>query len=119
MVIVMNNILMIASILIFFIGLMGVVTQDNIIKTIISLSILELGVILFFLSINYDLSQTLPLLSEDISQRSDPLPQAMMITTIIIGISVTTIDIALLIIVNRKYDTYSWKEVRRLRKEAE
>lgn len=113
----MNDFIVGVSILMFFIGLMGTVTQDNIIKTIISLAILELGIILYFLSVNFDITQELPLISETLTHPSDPLPQAMMITTIIIGVSVTTIDIALLIIVNRKYNTYSWKELKELRKE--
>lgn len=111
----MNNIILIFSIAIFFVGLIGVVSQDHMVKTILSSSILELGVILFFLSVNYDVSQGLPLLSEDMSRASDPLPQAMMITTIIIGMASTTINVALLIIVNRKYDTYSWHTLRKLR----
>ena len=113
----MNDILMISSFVLFFIGLLGSITQDNIIKTIISLTILELGIILFFLSSNFEIGQRLPIIGEGLSNPADPLPQAMMITTIIIGVSVTTIDIALLIIVNRKYNTYSWKELKELRKE--
>lgn len=115
----LNLIVQIAGVLMFFLGLFGLLTRDNIVKSILSLNILELGVILYFLGINYNIHQTAPILSDQLNNPSDPLPQAMMITTIVIGVAVTTISVTLLMIVNKKYNTSSWSELRALRREEE
>lgn len=109
----------ITGVIMFFIGLFGLLTRDSIVKSILSLSILELGVIFFFLGINYELNQTPPIILNQLENPSDPLPQAMMITTIVIGVAVTTITVTLLLIVNRKYNTSSWSKLRFLRQEED
>lgn len=103
-----HTIVQIIGILLFFIGISGLILRDNIIKSILSLSILELGVVIFFLGINYREDQVAPLLVNDMERLADPLPQAMMITTIVIGVAVTSLSISLLNIVHRKYNTSLW-----------
>lgn len=104
----MVNSIEIFGIVFFFLGLSGLLTQNNIVKSVLSLSILELGVVIFILSINYRPEQKAPMLSNDPNLLADPLPQAMMITTIVIGVAVLSVTIALVNIVHRKYNTSLW-----------
>jgi multicomponent Na+:H+ antiporter subunit C len=48
---------------------------------------------------------------EDMSYIADPFPQALMLTAIIIGISVTAINITMLNSLFRRYKTVDWKEM--------
>lgn len=108
-----NEVVEVFGILFFFIGLFGILTREHILKTILSLGILEMGIILYVLGIHYDINKNPPLIP--LSNPTDPLPQAMMITTIVIGISVTAVCVTLLLLINKKYGTSSWQELKKWR----
>jgi len=110
-----NEIVEVFGILFFFIGLFGILTREHILKTILSMSILEMGIIVYVLGIHYNATKNPPLVPLD--NPIDPLPQAMMITTIIIGIAVNAVSVTLLLLINRKYGTSSWRELQKLRGE--
>ena len=114
------NLIEIAAILMFFIGFYGLITSRKMIKSIVLTVILEASVILFFLSIGFR-SEILPPIGahfEHFERFADPLPQALMITAIIIGAAVTTIKITMLMTFFRKYKTTDWEHARKLRREA-
>lgn len=98
------------SLLLFCIGLYGLAARRNIIKSIISLGVLELAVILFFLSIGGDSSQRPPIAGTVAESAGivDPLPQALMITAIVIGISVTAVTLTLFITMYHHFGTTNW-----------
>ncbi len=108
----------ICSLMLFFIGLFGLIARRNIIKTVLSLSIMEIGVILFFLSINYT-QGSVPPIGENIQNTSDPIPQALMITAIVIGIAVTAVAMSMFIGLYHKYGTTNWKKALKTRKKEE
>ena len=108
-----SNIVEIAAIGMFFIGFFGLITSANIIKSVVYLTLLESGVIMFFLSVGVSAGM-LPPIAEYLYQQgnhADPLPSALMITAIVIGLSVTSINITMLMTLLRKYRTASWTEV--------
>lgn len=96
------------SVLIFFIGLYGLMTQKNIIKTIMSLSIMESGVYLFFITTNLSENSTPPIGEGDPAFFADPVPQALMITAIVIGIGVTAIGLTMFVHYKQKYGITNW-----------
>jgi len=51
-------------------------------------------------------------LTENFDYIADPLPQALMITAIIIGLAVTAVDITMVIYLTNKTKTTDWHEVR-------
>ncbi len=104
----------ICSLILFFLGLYGVIARRNIIKTIISIGIMEIGVILFFLSINYTFGAKPPI-GEHLQSPADPVPQALMITAIVIGIAVTAVSMSMFIGLYHKYGTTNWKKARKAR----
>ncbi len=106
------------SLILFFLGLYGVIARRNIIKTIISIGIMEIGVILFFLSINHTIGSEPPI-GEALSNPSDPIPQALMITTIVIGIAVTAVSMSMFIGLYHKYGTTNWKKALQSRKKED
>ncbi|MDW7669188.1 MAG: cation:proton antiporter subunit C [Bacillota bacterium] len=104
----MNPIL---SFVIILIGLYGMVTSENIIKSIICFSIIETALILLFLNLGNVGLGDIPIIIDGISNMVDPLPQALMITTIVIGASTTALAFMISIKIFHYYGTLEWDEL--------
>lgn len=102
----------VVSIILFFIGVFGLVARRNIIKSIISIVIMEVAVILFFLTINFTPDSVPPIGTEAVTQFADPLPQAIMITAIIIGVGTTAVALTLFITLHHRYGTTNWEKAK-------
>lgn len=112
----------IAAIAMFFMGLFGLITSRNIIKAVVFLTLVETGVIMFFLSVGISAGMLPPIaehLQAGYDQLADPLPSALMITAIVIGLSVTAINITMLMTLLRKYRTANWDAVAEAVREEE
>lgn len=107
------------AIIIFFIGVYGLCSRRNIIKAIISLGIMGGGAILYFLSVNRIPDSMPPIFNGDSSVMADPLPQALVITAIVIGISITAVALIMFIAMYHKYGTTNWLKVMKHRVERE
>jgi len=101
----------------FCVGLYCVVRKRNIIKIIIGLAIMEYAVNLFFILIGYRMRGRAPILEEgqQILNMVDPLPQAVVLTTIVIGLAVAFILASIGIRIYEKYGTFDITKIRRLR----
>jgi multicomponent Na+:H+ antiporter subunit C len=95
----------------FFIGLFGVLTQRNVIKTIISINIMDAAAILFLITTNLRPESVPPLIGSDPAMMADPVPQALMITAIVIGVSVTAMCLALFIRMAHRYGSSDWEKI--------
>jgi multicomponent Na+:H+ antiporter subunit C len=91
--------------------------KRNIIKIILGLAIIEYAVNLFFILIGYRIHGRAPILAQDqqILNMVDPLPQAMVLTTIVIGMAVTVLAVGLAVRIYEKYGTFDITKIRRLR----
>lgn len=79
----------------FFVGIYGLLSSKNLIKILISLNILELGLNLFIISIGYIKGSEAPIITfESITSYVDPLPQALVLTAIVIGFGTTALGLA-------------------------
>ena len=99
------------SLLVFMIGLYGVMSKNNLIKKIMGLTIMNGSIVLFFISVGYRKGGLAPILEKGMTGGIpttifvDPLPQALMLTAIVIGISVTALALALIVKIYAKYKT--------------
>lgn len=109
------------SIILFFIGVYGLCSRRNILKTIISLSIAQAALILFFLSINASKEAVPPvgLLLSEKSLVADPVPQALMLTAVVVGISVTALSLTMFVSIYHKYGSTNWNRVKKKRGELD
>ena len=103
--------------ILFSIGLYCVLRKRNIIKIIIGLGIIEFSVNLFFILIAYRYKGRAPILSEDqiVYNMVDPLPQALVLTAIVIGLAVIALIAAIAIRLYERYGTFDITKIRRLR----
>ena len=105
----------------FMIGLYCALTKKNVIKIVIGLGIMEYAVNLFLPLLGYRKNGVAPIMDrstdplEFLATSVDPLPQALVLTSIVIGLGVTAMAIAICIRLYEKYGTYDITEMRRLR----
>lgn len=92
----------------FFIGLYGAISQRNIIKTIISIGIMDVAAIAFFMMSNHEPGFRSPVSGTPPELMADPVPQALMITAIVIGVSVVAMCLAMYMRVVYRYGTADW-----------
>jgi len=107
--------------LLILIGLYGVVVSRQTLKIVISLLIMNHGVHLLLLLIGYRKGGNPPIvdpgsvISEFANGAVDPLPQALVLTSIVIGLGVLALMVALCVRLYERYGTFDITEIRRLR----
>lgn len=104
--------------LLFLVGLCGVLIRKNIIKIIIGLCIMEYSVYLFFILIGYVEEGTVPIVDLKSSAAViyvDPLPQAFVLTAIVIGLATTALLLAIAIKLYKKYKTFDIDKINSLK----
>ena len=101
----------------FLVGLFGVITRRNLIKIAISLSIMEFSTFLFLALIGYIDGGIAPIVdpADPVKLYVDPLPQALVLTAIVIGLATTALIMAVIIRIYRKYGTFDIREIKNLR----
>jgi multicomponent Na+:H+ antiporter subunit C len=100
-----------------FIGLFIMLVKRNLIKVIIGLSILETGVNLFLIAVGYISKGTAPIFSKSSIENSrmvDPVPQALVLTAIVIGVAVLALALSLAI---RLYHHYGVLDLRHIKEQ--
>ncbi len=101
----------------FCIGLYCILRKRNLIKIIIGIAIMEYAVNLFFILVGYRMNGRSPIHAPDqeILGMVDPLPQALVLTAIVIGLAVTALIAAIAMRVYEKYRTFDITKIRRLK----
>ena len=103
------------------IGIYAIACKKNLIKVIIGVIVIDYAVNLFLLLQGYRTGGVAPILTEggtvsDFAQHSvDPLPQAMILTSIVIGLGVVALMVAIALRIHEKYGTFDLSQIRKLR----
>ncbi|ALO14907.1 Mrp complex subunit C1 [Salinivirga cyanobacteriivorans] len=103
--------------ILFLVGLYGVLTRRNLIKIVIGLTVMEFSVFLFLVLIGYIANGEAPIIVPGIKAPVfvDPLPQAMVLTAIVIGLATTAMLLSIAIRIYKKYGTWDIREIKNLR----
>ena len=104
--------------ILFLVGLYGVLSRRNLIKIVISLSVMEFSIFLMLVLIGYIDGGIAPIVTSDVQPGQlfvDPLPQAMVLTAIVIGFATTAMLMAIAIRLYRKNKTFDIREISNLR----
>lgn len=86
--------------IVILIGLYGALTNRNIMRMIVAFAVANTGVNLVLVSIGYLNGRTAPILdaavpaAEAVERIIDPVPQALVLTAIVIGVGVTALMLA-------------------------
>ena len=93
----MDWIAMATGFILILMGLYGALTNRNILRIIVSFSVANTGVNLVLVAVGYMRGRTAPILDEAVpiadavTRIIDPLPQALVLTAIVIGLGVTAL----------------------------
>ncbi|MFO7828344.1 MAG: sodium:proton antiporter [Bacteroidales bacterium] len=98
-----------------FIGLYILLVKKNLIKVIIGLSILDTGIYLFLISVGYITNGTAPIFSQPTLESKymvDPVPQALVLTAIVIGVAILALALAIAIKLYKHYGTLDLRKIK-------
>ena len=93
------------AIILLVMGLHGVVTKKNLLKKIVSLSIFQTSIMLFYVSIGVKYAGKIPIISHKIIEANkaiavdsyaNPLPHVLMLTAIVVGVGTTGVALSIL-----------------------
>lgn len=96
----MALIAMTTGFILILIGLFGALSHRNILRMIVAFTVANTGVNLVLVSVGYMRGRTAPILNDAVpaadaaSRIIDPVPQALVLTAIVIGVGVTALMLA-------------------------
>ena len=107
------NIVYALCILIVLVGMLGVVARRNLIKIVIALDIMETGINLFIVSLGYKTEGTAPILTGLATPLGmvDPIPQALTLTSIVIGACVIALALTITVKIFKYTGTLNAEQV--------
>lgn len=104
------------------IGLYAVLMKKHLTKIVIGMSIIDAGINLLFIAIGYISNGTAPIYSpmgiklhEQGVPMVDPVPQALVLTAIVIGFGVTAVALSLVIRLYRHHNTARIDQIKSLK----
>lgn len=108
-----------SAVLLILIGLYGALTKKSLIKIVLGLSIMDAGVHLLMIALGYLKGGTAPIFSpgheNEMNIMVDPIPQALVLTAIVIGFGVTAVALSLVIRLYRHHNTLRIDEIKNLK----
>jgi len=102
--------------ILFLVGLFGVITRRNLIKIVLGICIMEYSLNLLLILIGY-LEEGVSPIATGVGEEKfvDPLPQAMVITVIVIGLATTAMLLAIAIRLYKKHGTFDIRQIKNLK----
>lgn len=108
----------IASFVLIALGFYTIVAKKNLLKIVIGMGIVDYGVNLLIVSVGFHPGGTAPIFAlSELTRETffvDPIPQALTLTSIVIGACVTAMALSLVIKMKKSYGTLNSEKIRRL-----
>lgn len=100
-------------ILLMMVGLYIVMVRDNLVKKMMGLSIFQVSVIMFYVSMGKVSGGTAPIAPESGAETvySNPLPHVLMLTAIVVGVATLALGLALIVRIHGAYGTVEETEI--------
>lgn len=96
-------------VILLVVGFYGVVTKRNLVKKLIGLNVFQSAIYLFFIHGAAKLEGSVPVidpaLGPDPARYVNPLPHVIVLTAIVVGVALTGVALALLLVVQREHGT--------------
>ncbi|HSV56424.1 MAG TPA: cation:proton antiporter subunit C [Magnetospirillaceae bacterium] len=104
---------------ILLVGLAGLTLSRNLIKKVAAISVMNSAVILLFILSGAETGVSAPILTGLQLSVVDPLPQALMLTAIVVGVAVMALALVLSVRLFERFGTLDSREIEaRLRDET-
>lgn len=102
--------------ILFVLGIYGMLEKKNFLKKVLGMNMMQVAVIIFFLTIGQKIGATVPILIpgvNNVESYANPLPHTLMLTAIVVSLSIVGVALALLMQIQRRYDSIEEDEVLR------
>ena len=95
------------------IGFYAVIAKSSLIKKLIGLSIFQSAVFLMYISMDKVEGGTAPIIQPDVVDQvySNPLPQVLILTAIVVGVSTLALGLAIVVRIKEEYGTIEEEEI--------
>ena len=109
------NLPFVTVVVLTFIGIITVLLKKNLIKILLGINILESAVNLFLVSLGYREGGVAPIFTLAPSELMVlPTPQALTLTSIVIGVATSALVLSFAMVLKKKYGTVDIDKIRRL-----
>ncbi len=102
-------------VILLVIGLYGMLGKRNLLKKLIGMNILQTAIFLFFIEGSTKLGGSVPVIDPQFGTEAanyiNPLPHVLILTGIVVGLSLTGVALAFLLIIYRAYKTLDDKAI--------
>ncbi len=106
----------IAVVILIGLGVYALMFKRNLIKIVIGVTLIESGVNLFLITLGYVKGGVAPIYTNAPSTDMVlPTPQALTLTSIVIGLATTALMLSFVVLIYRHYRSIDAKNVRRLK----
>lgn len=110
------NLPFVTVVVLTFIGLVTVLFKRNIIKILLGINILESAVNLFIVALGYREGGVAPIFTLAPSELMVlPTPQALVLTSIVIGVATSALVLSFAMVLHRRYGTVEIDRIQRLK----
>ena len=98
------------------IGFYAVVAEVNLIKKLIGVSLFQSAVFLLYITMSKVSGGTAPILQKGVTDAvfSNPLPQVLILTAIVVGISTTALGLGIVVRIKAEYDSIEEHEIQEI-----
>lgn len=105
--------------ILLMVGFYAVIAKSNLIKKLLGLSIFQSAVFLLYITMDKVDGGTAPIIQEGVTDQifSNPLPQVLILTAIVVGISTTALGMAIIVRINEAYGTIEETELQKRHRE--
>ena len=99
-------------------GLFIVIARDNMIKSLVGLSVFQTSVYLLYIAPGKLVGGTAPILSSAFTVYSNPLPHVLILTAIVVGVATLALGLALVVRIREAYDSIEEDDILAMDAEA-
>ncbi len=98
-------------IFLMMVGFYILISQGNLIKKIVGLSVFQTSVFILYISMGKIRGGTAPILTDGDPVYSNPLPHVLILTAIVVGVATTALGLSLVVRIHEAYGTVEEDEI--------
>ncbi|GAB7090941.1 cation:proton antiporter subunit C [Halorubrum luteum] len=101
-----------AFLVVFLLGFYVLIDSRKLVRKLIGLNLLQISVFLLLVSVGYVDGAGPPLVAQA-GPHANPLPHALVLTAIVVGVSLTALALAIVVRLHSEFDTTDIREIER------
>ena len=92
-------------------GFYVVIAQGNLVKKLVGLGLFQTSVFILYITMGNLAGGQAPIVAEDLTLYSSPLPHVLILTAIVVGVATTAVGLALVVRIHEAYDSVEEDEI--------